>query len=134
MLLHEILEEEATSSDPIPGTFFCIVCQIFLFKSILKKNYSYVYYCRIFSPLPDPDYVCEILWQSVQFLFIYLLSFLADALLPRVIDFIQEFPVFLQTVVQCARKTELALWPYLFSAVGNPKNLFQVRFYFCTYI
>lgn len=48
-----------------------------------------------------------------------------DAQLPSVIEFIQEFPVYLKTVVQCARKTEIALWPYLFSAAGKPKNLFQ---------
>lgn len=49
-----------------------------------------------------------------------------DAQLPSVIEFIQEFPnLYLETVVQCARKTEIALWPYLFSAAGKPKDLFQ---------
>ena len=47
-----------------------------------------------------------------------------DALLPSIVDFIRSFPVYRETVVRCTRKTEVALWPYLFAAVGSAKELF----------
>jgi len=48
-----------------------------------------------------------------------------DALLPSIVDFIRSFPVYRETVVRCTRKTEVALWPYLFAAVGSAKELFN---------
>lgn len=50
-----------------------------------------------------------------------------DAILPRVIEFLDYFEAALDVVVGCARKTEMMRWRFLFSVVGNPKTLFQVR-------
>ncbi|CAG8513882.1 710_t:CDS:10 [Ambispora leptoticha] len=47
------------------------------------------------------------------------------AVLPRVIRFLNHFPHALDVIVGCARKTEVALWDYLFSIVGSPKDLFE---------
>lgn len=43
------------------------------------------------------------------------------------VKFLNHFPQALDAIVGCARKTEVALWDYLFSIVGSPKDLFEVN-------
>jgi len=47
--------------------------------------------------------------------------------LPAVVEFLDHFDVCLDVIVSCARKIELSRWKHLFSIVGNPKGLFEVR-------
>jgi hypothetical protein len=47
--------------------------------------------------------------------------------LSAVIEFLDHFDASLDVVVGCARKTEMTRWKRLFSIVGNPHALFEVR-------
>jgi hypothetical protein len=67
--------------------------------------------------------VCVLLNCAPTFLSLSLL----DAILPLVIRFLDQFPHALDVIVSCARKTEVALWDHLFSSVGKPEDLFEVR-------
>jgi hypothetical protein len=48
-----------------------------------------------------------------------------DAVLPEVIRFLSHFPHYLDVIVRCTRKTEVASWKHLFSVVGSPQALFE---------
>ncbi|KAJ3082867.1 hypothetical protein HK102_001421, partial [Quaeritorhiza haematococci] len=49
----------------------------------------------------------------------------AGGLLPQVVRFLEHFPMYLDVIVRCARKTEVALWRYFFGIVGDAKALFK---------
>lgn len=46
--------------------------------------------------------------------------------MPKVIDFVSQFPEYLKIISHCTRKSEVSVWPYLFSIVGTSKLLFEV--------
>jgi len=49
-----------------------------------------------------------------------------DCILKDVIDFIEQFPEYLKIISHCTRKSEVAVWPHLFSIVGDSRLLFEV--------
>ena len=98
-----------------------------ILKQLLKRNLTshamrITYSC---SDLPHFDYILEHLIHTVLEEEAAQGSPTANALLPNVIELIRPFPNFIKIVGECARKTEIAVWTYLFGAAGKPKDLFE---------
>jgi hypothetical protein len=45
--------------------------------------------------------------------------------LANIIQFVYQFPRSLEIIVNCARKSEMALWSRFFAVAGDPKDLYQ---------
>ncbi|KAM7542855.1 hypothetical protein Aperf_G00000002223 [Anoplocephala perfoliata] len=99
-----------------------------LLKDLLSKNLSDVAFdlASEYRRLPYFQHILELLLHKVLEEEATSKFPIPDPLLPQVTAFIEQFPHFLDVVVQCTRKTEVTWWRHLFYALGRrPKDVFE---------
>ncbi|KAI9224601.1 RIC1-domain-containing protein [Blastocladiella britannica] len=81
----------------------------------------------LYRPLPYSNHALEMLLHSVWSREVESnVGTEGIALLPMVVSLLKTTPDWLDVVANCVRKTELAMWDYLFSILGDPSDLFEM--------
>lgn len=129
----DILYRDSELFERIPFSTVKRQCRIYLHRVLreLLLNQHLGYYARKIAEscqyLPYFAHCFELLLHEVLEEEATSPVPLPDPMLPQVVEFIKKFPVYLETVIHCARKSELSMWSHLFDerAVGNPRRLFR---------
>ncbi len=79
----------------------------------------------------ENDYTSKEQHRAGSLLSTFTLTYLILQLpeLACVVRFLENFPLYLDIIVNCARKSEVSLWEFFFSVVGDAKLLFNVSGY-----
>ncbi|KAJ3416776.1 hypothetical protein HDV05_000150 [Chytridiales sp. JEL 0842] len=88
-------------------------------------NHQALYFAKAFEALPHSNHALELLLHQVlEEEAESGIGFASGALLPPIVAFLKQFSNYLEIVARCARKTEVSVWEYMFSIIGDPKGLF----------
>lgn len=129
----EILYRDSELFKVIPYSTVKRQCRVYLHRILLELllNQHLGYYARKVAEtcqnLPYFAHCLELLLHEVLEKEATAPVPVPDPMLPQVIKFIKEFPLYPETVIHCARKSELSMWSYLFDerAAGDPRKLLQ---------
>ena len=101
-----------------------------LIEEMLRRNLSghSIRLMHSLTSLQSFDHMLELLLHNVLEAEATTSDPIADPLLPCIINLLRnQYPnKFLNILARCARKTEVAMWTFLFNAAGNPADYFKV--------
>ncbi|XP_063715616.1 guanine nucleotide exchange factor subunit RIC1-like isoform X2 [Symsagittifera roscoffensis] len=120
------------AAQPVANYVMSKTMEIFipqLMEEMLRRNLNShaVRLMKSIDSLPSFDHILELLLHNVLEAEATASDPIADPLLPSVISVLnqQYRRKFLRILAKCARKTEVAIWSFLFNTAGNPAHYFK---------
>ena len=101
-----------------------------LVEEMLRRNLNMhaVRLLKSIENVPSFDHMLELLLHNVLEAEATASEPIADPLLPCVMTVLNQHyrSKFLRILAKCARKSEVAIWSFLFNTAGNPAHYFKV--------